>query len=384
MKIAHVIPTYYPALRYGGPIHAVHNLCKHLVARGHRVDVFTTDVDGDGTLAPEHTSAGYVDGVGVRYFPVRQPRRIYYSPAFADALSKSIREYDIVHLHSVFLYPTLKAARCAVKHRIPYVVAPRGMLVKDLIGRKNPVLKRAWVSLFERRTVEQAAAVHVTSALEEKELRQFGFSLPPILEIPNGVEFPSPPPAVERESDLVLYLGRLDWKKGIERLISAVAALAGVRLVVAGNDESGYSDKLRAECRRLGIETRVEFIGPVWGDEKWRLYRRASAFVLPSYSENFANTVLEAMAMECPVVVTPEVGLAEIVERGGAGVVSPGDPRAMAASIAAVLGSGRAAERMGRKGRAIVLERFSWQDVAAATEGAYRKIVAQLEERSVA
>ena len=384
MKIAHVVPTYFPAVRYGGPIHAVHSLCRHLVSRGHTVDVFTTDVDGDGVLAPEHTGAGSLDGVGVRYFPVRQPRRLYYSPALADALSSRIREYDVVHLHSVFLYPTLKAARCATRHAVPYVIAPRGMLVKDLIGRKNPMLKKAWVTLFERRTVEEAAAVHVTSTLEEKELRRFGFSLPPVYEIPNGVEFPVPAPSIERESDLVLFLGRLDWKKGIERLIGAVAALESVRLVIAGNDESGYARRLEEQCRRLGIEARVRFVGPVSGDDKWRWYRRASLFVLPSLSENFANTVLEAMSMECPVAVTPEVGLAGIVERAGAGIVIPGDPGKMAESIAALLANTAEAQRMGRNGRALVEARFAWEDVAAATENLYRQITGRSEVRSVA
>ena len=384
MKIAHVVPTYFPAIRYGGPIVAVHNLCRHLVSRGHGVDVYTTDVDGNGVLAAEHTGAGHLDGVGVRYFPVRQPRRLYYSPALADAFGRSVLEYDVVHLHSVFLYPTLKAARCATRNGVPYVVAPRGMLVKDLIGRKNPVLKKAWVTLFERRTVEQAAAVHVTSALEEQELRRFGFSLPPVYEIPNGVDFPVPAPSVEREPDLVLYLGRLDWKKGIERLISAIAALSNVRLVVAGNDECGYTSRLEAQCRRLGIEARVEFVGPVSGDDKWRLYRRASVFVLPSLSENFANTVLEAMSMECPVAVTPEVGLAGIVERAGAGVVIPGDPAMMAKTLAGLLENTRDARRMGRNGRVLVETRFSWDDVAATTEDLYRRIIDRHEVRSVA
>ncbi len=176
MKIAHVVPTYYPAMRYGGPIRAVHELCKHLVARGHMVDVFTTNADGDGFLRSEYTDVNEVDGVGVRYFPVRQPRRLYYSSKMAEALESRVAEFDILHLHSTFLYPTLKAARCAVKNQVPYVVAPRGMLVKELIKRRHSLLKNAWIALFERRTIEQAAAIHVTSSLEADEIRKFGFS----------------------------------------------------------------------------------------------------------------------------------------------------------------------------------------------------------------
>ena len=305
MKIAHVVPTYYPALRYGGPIRAVHGLCKHLVARGHIVDVFTTNADGDGVLQSKYTDMTDVDGVNVQYFPVRQPRRLYYSPRLSEALEKQIAEFDVLHLHSTFLYPTLKAARCAVKNRVPYIVAPRGMLVKELIKRKNTLLKNAWISLFERRTIEQAAAIHVTSSLEAEEIQKFGFSLPAIREVPNGVEIPTVGSDATRDPNTLLFLGRLDWKKGIERLISAMVDLEDKHLIIAGNDEVDYTSKLKTLSEQLGVNGRVKFVGPVTGEEKWRLYRRAGAFVLPSYSENLANTVLEAMAVECPVIVTP-------------------------------------------------------------------------------
>ena len=384
MNIAHIIPTYFPAVRYGGPIHAVHELCKHLVARGHAVEVFTTNVDGDGVLQSQHTVAHALEGVDVRYFPVRQPRRLYYSPVMAEALGRRVAEFDILHLHSTFLYPTLKAARCAARCGVPYVIAPRGMLVKELIKRKSPVLKNAWIALFERRTIEQASAVHVTSSLEAEELRKFGFSLPPVYEIPNGVAAPAEGPDTRRESNTVLFLGRLDWKKGIERLISAIASLGDAQLLIAGNDEVGYAAKLRARCESLGVASRVKFVGPVSGPAKWQLYRRATVFVLPSYSENLANTVLEAMAMECPVVVTPEVGLAEVVERHGAGIVSRGDPVSLATAIARLLEDRNAAKTMGQNGRSVVEEQYRWESIAASMESAYCEIVSGRQRRAYA
>lgn len=348
------------------------------------VDVFTTDADGDGFLGSEHTDVNDVDGVGVQYFPVRQPRRLYYSPELAGALERRVAEFDVLHLHSAFLYPTLKAARCATKKGVPYILSPRGMLVKDLIKRRNSLLKNAWIALFERRTVEQAAAVHVTSSLEAEEIQKFRFSLPPFCEIPNGVEIPSLESHTVREPNTLLFLGRLDWKKGIERLISAMVELDDTRLIIAGNDEVGYTSRLMALSERLGVSQRVDFVGPVAGNEKWRLYRRASVFVLPSYSENLANSVLEAMAMECPVVVTPEVGLAEVVERYGTGVVTAGEPVGLANAIRTVLEDPERALMMGRKGRAIVEERYSWSDIAAAMECAYCQIVDEQQGRSFA
>jgi glycosyltransferase involved in cell wall biosynthesis len=249
------------------------------------------------------------------------------------------------------------------------------MLVKNLVERKNAILKNAWITLFERRTIEQAAAVHVTSALEEEEIRKFGFQLPPCYQIPNGVDAPMNSPAAPREPDTLLFLGRLDWKKGLERLISAIALLDRARLIVAGNDEVGYTTRLKSLCKSLGVSHRVEFLGAVEGDEKWLLYRRAGAFVLPSYSENLANTVLEAMAMECPVVITPEVGLAPVVVEHRTGVVSSGDPGSLASAMREVLGDPDRARTMGRNGRSVVDRYFSWGEIAASMESAYQEIL---------
>ena len=92
-----------------------------------------------------------------------------------QALGLNIRNFDIVHLHSVFLWPTSAAAQAARRAGVPYVLSPRGMLVGDLIRRKSSLAKRAWIALFERRNIEEAAAVHLTSEIEASELRALGF-----------------------------------------------------------------------------------------------------------------------------------------------------------------------------------------------------------------
>ena len=107
-----------------------------------------------------------LDGVQIRYFPCPLLRRLYWSPALGRALRHEIGEFRIVHLHSVFLWPTWAAARAARNAGVPYVLSPRGMLVKDLIARRSRLAKSAWIRLIERSNVEQAAALHLTSQLE--------------------------------------------------------------------------------------------------------------------------------------------------------------------------------------------------------------------------
>lgn len=381
MKLLHVVPTYLPAWRHGGPILAIHGLCKALVARGHEVTVFTTDVHGGGKLDVPLARPVAIDGVEVRYFPVRPPRRLYFAPGLAAAAREEAARFDAVHLHSVFLWPTSVAARAAERAGVPYLLSPRGMLVPELIRARGRWRKLAWLALAERRTLERAAALHATSALEAADLARLGFALPPAVVVPNGID-PEPwsgdlealSPAVRAAvtgAPFLLFLGRLSWKKGLDRLIPALAAVPGAALAVAGNDDEGIRPGLERLARESGVAGRVSFLGPVHGADKAALLHRTAALVLPSRSENFGNVVLEAWTAGRPVAVTPEVGLADTVRAADAGVVLDGD---LGASLRDLLGGPAALDAMGRRGAAIARERFGWPAVAAEMAALYGRI----------
>ena len=132
------------------------------------------------------------DGVRIRYFSCPLFRRLFWAPALGRALQREICEFDVVHLHSVFLWPTWTAARAAKPARVPYVLSPRGMLIKDLISRRSRLVKSTWIHLIERSNIEHAAAVHLTSQLEAEELERFGWQLPRLAVIGNGIDDPLP------------------------------------------------------------------------------------------------------------------------------------------------------------------------------------------------
>ena len=380
MRILHVIPSYLPAVRYGGPIFATHGLCKALGARGHDVEVFTTNINGHRHSPVPIEVPVNVEGVQVRYFSCPLLRRLYWAPALGRALESEIDKFDVVHLHSIFLWPTWAAARAARKADVPYVLSPRGMLIKDLISRRSTLAKTTWIQVIEKSNVKQAAAIHLTSQLEATELRRFGWQLPQLAVIPNGVDEPlacngkiaADVDEIASERPLVLFLGRLSWKKGLDRLLRAFSYTSMGKLAIVGTDDEGLAPRLVKLALALRISDRVRILPrTVIGSEKERLFAAARVFVLSSHSENFGNTVLEAMRRRVPVVVTPEVGAADIVRESGGGLVVAGDPIPLGAAICRLTSDMDLARSMGEAGQRHALAHYSWTNIAAQMEQLY-------------
>jgi glycosyltransferase involved in cell wall biosynthesis len=377
LRILQIIPTYFPAVRYGGPIRSVHALSKGLVDRGHEVHVFTSTMDGPNDLPQTREAPTPIDGVQVTYFPVPALRRLCWCPAMRAELFKVAPGFDVMHLHSVFRWPTWAAARVAYSAGLPYLLSPRGMLGEAVIRRKSRFAKSAWIRLIEQRTLEQASGLHVTSELEAAEIKALRLRLPPIVCVPNGVSWPeqyAPLPDVSWASQpYALFLSRIDWKKGLDRLIEAWKWVPDLTLIVAGNDEEGYWNKLEKLLDHHQVRNRIRFVGPIPDAQKWALYANAKMFVLPSYSENFGNVVAEAMAMGCPVVITPEVGLSSLVSQTGSGVVADGAPRAFAQAVGALLKNPSLLRHMSERGRCAARS-LSWPSAASRMEELYLKI----------
>lgn len=372
-------------MRYGGPIRSVHALARELVKRGHEVHVYTTNVDGEGDSNVPVGKVVSVDGVQVTYFASRWLRRVYWSPALRTALRASIGSFDIAHLHSVFLWPTWVAGRAARAAGVPYVLAPRGMLVPELIRHKSRWAKTAWIALIERRNIERAAAIHATSRLEATDLARFGWDLPSVAVIPNGVDEPvdvagqalSADVAVAiGRGDFVLSLGRINWKKGLDRLIAALPALPAARLVFAGDDPEAHSAFLQHEAARLGVADRVTILARhVDNADKEALFSAARVFAMPSLSENFGIAAVEAMRRGSPVLVTPEVGIADLVRESGGGIVADGEPAAIARGLDSLLSDPAAARAMGAAGCSYVRTHHAWTSVASTMEDLYKSIL---------
>jgi glycosyltransferase involved in cell wall biosynthesis len=344
-----------------------------LVEAGHAVDVYTTSVDGNRRSAVAEGVPVDLDGVKVWYFRSRFDR-LYWSPAMGGRLRQAIRDFDVVHLHSVFLWPTTRAARVARKAGVPYVLSPRGMLVPELMAAKSALVKRAWIRLFERQNLRHAARIHVTSFREAEDLRRCELDLAPVVELPNGVEVRG---VADRNvvPGQVLFLGRLSWKKNLPALLDAISRIPEASLVLAGPDDEGLADDLRQRATNAGCAERFRVVGAVGSDRKRELFATSVCAVLPSLNENFGNVVLEALAASCPVVVSPGVGAREIVEASGGGLVAAGsDAESLRASIAELLSDPISAEQRGAAGARYVRAHLGWPAIAERMASVYREI----------
>jgi glycosyltransferase involved in cell wall biosynthesis len=384
MRLLHVVPTYLPARRYGGPIVAVHGLCRALAARGHEVEVYTTSIDGQHDSPVPYHEPVMLDGVKVRYFASPCLRRLSYAPALGRALRGAMAGCDVAHLHSVFLWPTWQAARSAQAANVPYVISPRGMLVKRLIESRSRLIKTAWIALIERSNLEQAAAVHLTSEVERGEIEKFGWRLRRTVVAPNVVEdidetvrdAPSPDiAALGRGEPLVLFFGRLARVKGLDRLLRAFARTERGSLAIVGADYDGLAEELLRLADALNIRHRVRLVTRIIaGADKEHVFAAARVLVLPSYSESFGNTVLEALQRGIPAIVTPEVGAAEVVTQSGGGLLVDGAAEPLGAAIASLIDDPARAAAMGEVGRQYVHRHYGSPNVASRMEALYEEV----------
>lgn len=336
MRVLHAIPSLGPAR--GGPSAVLPPLAAALVRHGVNVDVVCTDDNGPERLEVPLKTYLPRDGARYLYFP-RQTTFYQASLPLTAWLARNISVYDVVHVHALFSYVPSVAALLARGLGVPYIVRPLGTL--DRWGRANrrPHLKGISHALVERHIVAGAAALHFTSDEERDQARDvIGDARAAI--IPLGVDLRafarSEPREIARPLRL-LYLSRIDRKKGLDMLLRALALVNAkgieAELRIAGDGDPVLTDQLQELCDQLGIRGQVEWLGFVGGEEKRRVLGTADAFVLPSHSENFGIAAAEALAAGLPVIATTGVAIAAEIERLGAGIMVPPGPEALAGAI---------------------------------------------------
>jgi glycosyltransferase involved in cell wall biosynthesis len=387
MKILHISPAYEPAWHLGGVVRSVSQLCRGLAALGHEVTVFTTDSGGDRRMEVPLNRPMEVGGVEVTYFKSEFTPRFGYSRALRNACRNSVREFDIVHLTSLWWFPGLAAAWAARQQGKPYVVSTTGGLTRYSLLQKS-WKKRLYLMLWENRNLEAAAALRFTSAWERQESQYLGLKVSSFL-VPNSFELSGPIEVLRQwearskyglpsEARVVSFLGRLHPVKALDFLIKAFAMNAetfrDAILLLAGPD-NGMLNHLRILVSKMGLTGRVLFPGMVDPRRRDALFAATDVFALVSHHENFGNAAVEAMLAGVPVLLSEHVGICREVAADGAGVVVPLQVEAIAEALKRMLSDPEGLREMGRRAAESARRRYDIRVVAQMMATAYEDIL---------
>jgi glycosyltransferase involved in cell wall biosynthesis len=312
MKVLHVTPSYFPAKSYGGPVASTHQLNLALAEKGIDVTVLTTDADGDSIVPQTGTTVEYSSNLRAIYCP--RALGDDFSLSLLANLPSEIKVADVVHLTAVYSFTTIPTLFYASVFGKPVVWSPRGSL-KHWARTTKSATKSAWekicFAVAPRKTFIHCTSVQETDATTS---RLSGALARQVQVIPNGVAVSEPRTHIQGQRLRLLFLGRLDPIKGIERLIDACKLLqsrsVAFALVIAGEGASQYVQSLKAQASSLGDA--VRFTGFADDAKKQELFRSTDILILPSHSENFGMSVAEALAQGIPVVAskgTPWSGL---------------------------------------------------------------------------
>ena len=395
MRILKVSQAYHPFLAAGGPPTKIRAIASRLVQHGHQVTVLTADLglraNGNFPAKSRRERWGWVNedkGVEAIYLQtLARYRALTVNPGVVGFCREKLGLFAVAHVYGLYDLLGPQVARSCSDWKMPYVIEPMGMH-RPIV--RNLLLKKLYHKLFGHRLMREARFIIATSEQERRELVADGIAETRIVVRRNGIETPEQVPefgqfrkelGIAADARLVLFLGRLVPKKSPDILIPAFArwrenagkATQAVLVLAGPEEDAEYARKLRQECAELRVGEEVRFTGALYGERKWRAYRDADVFVLPSQNENFGNTAGESAACGTPSIVTDQCGISAWIE-GRAGVVARCDVQAIENALGMMLSHPALREKY-QEGCARVTRELSWNEPVAQMESIYRQCV---------
>lgn len=283
---------------------------------------------------------------------------------------------DVVHVNGIWMIQTWIIQKEALKMGITTYITPHGML-EPWILHHNRWKKKVALFLFQKKALKKAKALIATAENEKRHIQYLKYNSNVIF-IPSGIDTFTIP--IKKDWNIkkeILYLSRIHEVKGVELLIEAAillkGKLAGCRIIIAGEGNEEYVKSLKKKIREANLTGLFEFIGGVYGDDKWNLYQKADFFVLPTHSENFGYVIAESLASGTPVITTQGAPW-EDIETYHCGYWIPRNLSALVQAMAQLLSSTpQELEAMGKNGRRLIEEKYSAQVMAKKIFDAYNK-----------
>ncbi|KAF3889667.1 MULTISPECIES: glycosyltransferase [Nostocales] len=392
MKVLHVIPSVAPVR--GGPSLAVIEMVTALRDMGIDAEIATTNDNGRDLLDVSLGECTEYHGVPIWFFSRFSPnshavREFAFSHQLTAWLWQKIHQYDLLHIHAIFSYPSTVTMAIARQKQVPYIVRPLGQLCHWSL-QQSARKKQIYLKLIEIANLKGSQALHLTSKQEEQEVSLLSLNTPSFI-LPHGLSIPPAiPDARQRlrqelnvlaDEPIILFLSRFHPKKGLDYLIPALGKLADRRFtfVMAGNGLPEYEKYVESLLFSHGIRTHTHITGFVEGERKNILMQGADLFALTSHSENFGVAVLEALAVGLPVLVTPGVALAGLVKEERLGYVPELDITAISSLLKRALEHPQEAKSMGEYARKLVLEKYTWRNISNHLIEIYNKIIKHYE-----
>jgi glycosyltransferase involved in cell wall biosynthesis len=387
LRILYIIPYFYPAWEYGGPVRVTYAISRKLVERGHEVVVYTSDTGGSNLGVKSRVKD--VDGVKVYYFRnistiIAGKTKLFSTMGMVPTARKEIGFFDVIHLHEYRTFQNWVVHHYAKKYNVPYVLQAHGSLPR--IDKKR--LKLVYDVFFGYRLLRDASKVIALNQMEAQQCMDVGVPEEKIETIPNGIdlsEYSNLPPKgafkkkffIGDNEKIILYLGRVHKRKGIDFLLDAFSRLNYKRtvLVIAGADD-GYMDFLKEKARTLNVSEKLILTGFVSEKTKLAAYVDSEVVVYPGIHEAFAIVPLEAALCSKPVIVSDDSIMAEIVSKGGFGFsIKYRDVAQLRDLLLKILNNHKSADEMGKKGRDFVKENYKWGGIVSQLEQVYSTLV---------
>ena len=305
--------------------------------------------------------------------------------AVAELLSSSIR-FDVIHIHGIWNWWLHRVSRWAHRKGMPVAWSLHGMVAPWSLRHKWWKKVLPWL-FYQKPDLKSAQLLHVTVPQEELWVRDLGFKQT-VAVVPLGTALPNEVPPRTRPVKTLLFVGRIYPVKGLDRLVEAwslipKASRQSWQLRLVGPDQAGFMGILKRRISELGLlwadepdDAEVVFVGPRFGIEMDQEYANCDCLVLPSYTENFGATVIDALARKVPCIASKNTPWKELDERG-CGWWVENDPKQLAETILRMMSLGDLERaEMGGRGYALVVAKYTWIAVGAMLEQEYGKILA--------
>ncbi|NET72554.1 MAG: glycosyltransferase [Sphaerospermopsis sp. SIO1G2] len=387
MKILQIVPSI--SLIYGGPSQMILGLSPALAKAGTKVTILTTNTNGDSgqeSLDVPLNVPIQQDGYEIIYFRCAPFRRYKFSVDLLKWLKNHAHNFDIAHLHALYSPVISAAAMICRQQNLPYILRPLGTLDPADLQKKKQ-LKKLYTALLERANIEGAAAIHFTSEQEANISERFGVNTKDLV-IPLGVVPQQKIDAdvkfklgIPEDKTVILFMSRIDPKKGLELLIAALEKLLNqgfdFHFVLAGTNPQDpiYEQKIKSEIENSSLQDYTTVTGFVTGETKIGLLQTADLFVLPSYYENFGIAVAEAMVAGTPVIISDQVHIYQQIIDSESGWVGKTSVESVVDLLTTALSQPQECQRRGLNAQEYAMNNFSWDAIAKQIIRAYQDII---------